>query len=52
MYVDDLVIIGDSWEEVEEKYVKWKGALESKGLKVNINKTKAMRVGTNRQKLW
>ena len=33
LYADDLVIMGDSWEEVEEKYVRWKDALESKGLK-------------------
>ena len=44
--MDELVIRGASWEEVE-KYVRRKGALESKGLKVNVNKTKAMRVGTN-----
>ena len=45
LYADDLVIMGDSWEEVEEKFVRWKGTLESKGLKVNVNKTKGMRVG-------
>ena len=50
LYADDLVIMGDSWEEVEERYVRWKGALESRGLKVNVNKTKAMRVGTKSPK--
>ena len=45
LYADDLVLIGDSWREVEEKYVSWKSALESKGLKVNVNKTKAMSLG-------
>ena len=45
LYADDLVLIGDSWEEVAGKYVSWKSALESKGLKVNVNKTKAMSLG-------
>ena len=45
LYADDLVIMGDSWEEVE-KYVRWKDALESKGLKVNVNKTKTMKAGS------
>ena len=50
LYADDLVRMGDSWKEVEEKYVRWKGALERKGLKVNDNKTKATRVGTKSPK--
>ena len=45
LYADDVVILGDSWEDVGEKYVRWKEALESKGLKVSVGKTKAMRTG-------
>ena len=50
LYADDAVIVGDSWEDVGEKYVRWKEALESKGLKVNVGKTKAMRVGKRKIK--
>ena len=45
LYADDLVLLGESWEEVSAKYAAWKSALESKGLKVNVSKTKAMRLG-------
>ena len=30
---------------MEEKYFKLKKTFESKGLKVNVNKTKAMKIG-------
>jgi hypothetical protein len=45
LYADDLVLLGDSWQEVEERYARWKKALEGKGLKVNVNKTKAFCTG-------
>jgi len=42
---DDLAILGNSWEDVSQKYARWKEALESRGLKVIIKKTtKAMKV--------
>ena len=45
LYADDLVL-GESWGEVPAaKYAAWKSALESKGLKVNVSKTKAMKLG-------
>jgi hypothetical protein len=44
LYADDVVILGDSWKEVSEKYKKWKKALEEKGMTVNIAKTKAMKL--------
>ena len=31
LYVDNLVLLGESWEEVSAKYAAWKSALESKG---------------------
>ena len=43
LYADDLLLCGESVEEVMEKYVRWKEALEGKGLKVNVGKTKSMR---------
>jgi len=44
LYVDDLVILGNSREDVSQKYARWIEALENKSLKINIKKTKAMKV--------
>ena len=43
LYVDDLVLICETKEEARQRFVAWRNALESKGLKVNISKTKVMR---------
>lgn len=42
LYADDLVLMAESLEELMEKLRKWKGAMEGKGLKVNMKKTKVM----------
>ena len=42
LFADDLVIIGDTEEELQERYLLWKGNLESKGMKVNTQKTEVM----------
>jgi hypothetical protein len=42
LYADDLVLMAESLGELSEKLRKWKAALESKGLKVNMKKTKIM----------
>jgi len=36
LYADDLAILGNSWKDVSQKYARWKEALKSKDLKVNI----------------
>ena len=41
-----LMIVGSNWKDVEKSYVKCKYTLESKGLKVNVKKTKAIKIGT------
>ena len=41
LYADDVVLVGDNWEEVESRYTRWKKALQEKGMKINVNKTKA-----------
>ena len=42
LYADDIVLVGDNWEEVESRYTRWKKALaQQKGMKINVNKTKA-----------
>ena len=35
LYLDDLVLCGESFNEVIDKYERWKNALEVKGLSVN-----------------
>ena len=33
LYADDIVLVGDNWEEVESQYTHWKKALPEKGQK-------------------
>ena len=42
LYMDDLVLTSEMMEGLKEKFWKWKGAFESKGLKVNLGKTKVV----------
>ena len=42
LYADDLVLTAESRAEVLERFDSWKDAMESKGLKVNIEKTKVL----------
>ena len=42
LYADDLVIIAESLEELLERLRTWKQNMESKGLRVNMPKTKLM----------
>ena len=43
LYADDLTLCGESLNEVN-KYGGWKNAVEGKGLRVNVNKTKHMQL--------
>src|SRR5271157_5206058 len=43
LYADDLALLAESENELMEKVTHWKVALEAKGLKVNMGKTKVMR---------
>ena len=52
LYADDLVVIANSLEELEERYLAWKNNMESKGLRFNIGKTKLMKSGTNEGPLF
>ena len=42
LYADDLVLMSEGTENLKEKFLKWKEAFESKGLKANLKKTKVM----------
>ena len=40
LFADDLVIIVDTEKELQQRYLARKNSLESKGTKVNTQKTK------------
>ena len=42
LYVDDLVLMSEIIEGLRIRSINWKEALESKGLKVSLGKTKGM----------
>ena len=37
LYADDLVLCGESLNDVMDKYKRWKNAVEGKGLRVNVD---------------
>ena len=41
---DDLVLCGESLNEVMDKYGRWKSIVEGMGLKVNVDRTKVMQL--------
>ena len=43
LYADDLVLIAESQEDFIKEIHKWKNNFESKGLRVNVTKTKVMK---------
>ena len=49
LYADDLVITGVSREAVSERFIAWKEALEKRGLRINMSKTKFMISGRERE---
>ena len=44
LYGGDLVLCGESLNELMNKYGRWKNAVEGKGLRVNTDKTKDMQL--------
>ncbi|MCP3657197.1 MAG: hypothetical protein GY766_20280 [Herbaspirillum sp.] len=42
LYADDLVLIAETHKELERKFQLWKQNLESRGLKVNLAKSKVL----------
>ena len=40
VYADDLVLCGESLNEVTDKYGRWKNAMEGKPPRLNVNKKK------------
>ena len=58
LYADDLVQMSETIEGHSNNFLKWKDTFESKGLKVNLEKTKVMvsssitKDGTSKSKVW
>jgi len=50
LYADDLAVITETEEELIKKLNEWKDNTESRGMKVNTNKTKVM-ISGERQKV-
>ena len=48
LYADDLVVIGESLEDLDTWYTAWKHCMRCKRLKVNLAKTKVMISDVNR----
>ena len=42
LYANDLVLVSDTMEEQRRRFQKWREAFETKGLRVNLKKTKVM----------
>ena len=42
LYVDDIVLMSETIKGLRNKFLEWKEAFESKGLKLNLEKTKVM----------
>ena len=42
LYADDLVLMGETMEELRENFNEWRETFESKGMRVNLRKTKLM----------
>ena len=49
LYADDLVHMIETMEGMKKRLLKWKSALESKGVKVNLEKTKVIVCGSERE---
>ena len=43
-YADDLVLCGESLNEVMDKYERWKNAVEGKALRVTVDSTKGLQL--------
>ena len=49
LYADDLVLMEETMEELRENFDEWREAFESKGMRVNLGKTKLMVSGIEKE---
>jgi len=52
LYADDLAVIAETEEELIKRLNEWKDNVESRGIRVNMNKTKDKVISGECQKLW
>ena len=45
LFADDLTLVDEERMKLRERLLEWKGAMEAKGLKINMEKTKVMEIG-------
>ena len=51
LYADDFAVIAETEEELIKRLNEWKDNVESKGMRVDMNKTKVM-ISGERQMVW
>ena len=51
LYADDLAIVAEDKDELNESLEVWKEALKEHGLRVNLEKTEVLSIGTHREQL-
>jgi hypothetical protein len=51
LYADDLVLVAESEKLLLEKIETWKEGMESKGLRVNVSKTKVIEKSVKKIKI-
>ena len=51
LYGDDLVLVGETMEELRDNFDEWREAFERKGMSVNLGKTKLMVSGMEEELL-
>jgi len=51
LYADDLALMAESEDELRQRIKTWKGGMEEKGLRVNMGKTKVMRIQAGHEQL-
>ena len=51
LYADDLVITAETKQDAVEKFGKWQEAMEHRGLKINLGKTKLLITGKKHSEL-
>ena len=51
LYADDFVLTSEALEGLRKKSCKWREAFESKGLKINLHKTKIVVSGTEGERV-
>ena len=42
LYADDLIVIAETDDDLVKRLNEWKGNMDNRGMKVNVNKTKVM----------